>query len=227
MFDALAPWLLVAASGALHGLNPLAGWGAALLAAPQSQSPTATLRHGTLHCLLPVAIGHLGAVALAAWLAQRGRFGPALAGVSPAWLALAGLALLALRWMAVRRRRARVGRTASGATDAGGPWLARLRAVALAAWSLAFAASQAVGAGLATGLLPFCGATGLAAGSSGPVAMALAATAVHLAAMLATTGAALTLARATGPRLAHCWRVLVRRCPSTALPTMPGCRTRA
>jgi len=216
MFDALAPWLLVAASGALHGLNPLAGWGAALVASPTSRPARTSPHHAMWHCLLPVAAGHLGAVALAAWLARQGRFGPALAGLSPTWLAVAGLALLAIRWAASRRRRMSVDAAPPRVNGPAPRWMPALRATALAGWSMAYAGSQAVGAGLATGMLPLCGGAGISPSDAvGPMALALGATAVHLAAMLASTGVALALTRTAGPWIARrgrAWCFLALRC---------------
>lgn len=84
----LWPWLAVAAAGAVHGLNPLTGWGLAACTA----APRATL--------LPLALGHAIAVAgvallVASGLARDG--GPLAAGC--------GVLLLA----AIARRRTRTG----------------------------------------------------------------------------------------------------------------------
>jgi hypothetical protein len=56
----LWPWLAVAAAGAVHGLNPLTGWGLAACTA----APRATL--------LPLALGHAIAVAAVALLVASG-----------------------------------------------------------------------------------------------------------------------------------------------------------
>ncbi|WP_116748353.1 hypothetical protein [Acidovorax sp. 99] len=57
----LWPWLAAAAMGALHGLNPLTGWGLATTWSLCARDHSMPLR-----ALLPMAVGHLAAVALTA-----------------------------------------------------------------------------------------------------------------------------------------------------------------
>ena len=56
-------WLAIAAMGALHGLNPLTGWGLATTWSLCARDHSMPLR-----ALLPMAVGHLAAVALTACL---------------------------------------------------------------------------------------------------------------------------------------------------------------
>lgn len=54
------PWLAVGALGAYHGINPAMGWLFAVALGLQEQS-----RKALLQALLPIAAGHLGAMAMA------------------------------------------------------------------------------------------------------------------------------------------------------------------
>lgn len=80
------PWLAVAGAGALHGLNPLAGWGVAACAS----RPAAML--------LPLALGHAAALAGTALV-----FAWAPEAATPALQA--GFAALLLAALALRRLR--------------------------------------------------------------------------------------------------------------------------
>lgn len=166
---ALWPWLAIAAAGALHGLNPAGGWLFAAVCAVRSGQ-----RRQALRSLLPVALGHAASVMVVA---------AAVAGVvalgwplDPGWVqGVAGglLALLALHHLCGRSPQAR--RTASG-------WLAL--------GSFVVGTLQGAGLMLVPALVPLC--MGDAAvreiTASGSVALALAAVALHMAAMLAVTG---------------------------------------
>jgi hypothetical protein len=55
------PWLAVAGAGALHGLNPAAGWAFAAACGMRSRDRTQSLR-----ALLPMAVGHATSIALVA-----------------------------------------------------------------------------------------------------------------------------------------------------------------
>ena len=84
------PWLAVAAAGALHGLNPVTGWGLAACSGSL---------HGT-RVLLPMVLGHLASVivvaaAVPAALQLGVEFDPRV---------LLGVAAAALLVSAVRRR---------------------------------------------------------------------------------------------------------------------------
>lgn len=175
------PWLAVAAAGAVHGLNPATGWA---FAAARAQG-----RAGILRALAPIALGHLAAVATVAAAV------PAALQLGVAFhpLLLQGLATAWLLALAVRHWRAREGGRACM------PWAG----TGIALWS--FVAGTAHGAGwmLVPALASVCGADGAARQitASGSIAVALAAVALHVAAMLVTT-AVLALAARLGMQAA-------------------------
>lgn len=76
------PWLAVGALGAYHGINPAMGWLFAVALGLQEQS-----RKALLQALLPIALGHLGAMAMAVAL-----LGFAQLLVAPGTLRLVGAA---------------------------------------------------------------------------------------------------------------------------------------
>ena len=164
------PWLAVAGVGALHGLNPAAGW--ALAAAGGG-------RAGAWRALAPVAIGHAASVAAIAALAALGLV--AQHGVLP-WLA-GGLAAFV------------------AAAHVSGHLPQRLQAAAgqagLTLWSLTMGIVNGAGMMLVPALIPLClsGSPAREITASGSMALALAAVAVHLAALLAVTGVMATLAQ--------------------------------
>ncbi|WP_457445818.1 hypothetical protein [Roseateles sp. P5_E4] len=143
----LWPWLALAGAGALHGLNPATGWG---LAACSKDARRA---------LLPIALGHAGAVGGVAVLV-------ALGGTMGSGQLLCGLLLL----LALALRRAKTG---------------------LALWSCLVASAHGSGMMLVPALVPLCLSTSPAREitASGSLLLALAAVAVHMAAMLAVTAA--------------------------------------
>ncbi len=164
--DTLWPWLLVAVAGALHGLNPCTGWGLAAACGLRARSG-----RGALAALLPIALGHAVSVAavaglLAAWLT---------AGTRPLqWLA-GGLLLCAVLLRLSRR-------TAPHLRDGAGR-------AGLALWSFIAATAHGSGLMLVPALVPLCLSASPAREitASGSLLAALAAVAVHLAAMLAVT----------------------------------------
>ncbi len=183
------PWLAVATAGALHGLNPATGW--AILAARDAGDPG---RVPAWRTLAPLALGQAASVAAIAGLAMLGLV--AHRGLLP-WLA-GGLALVV------------------AAIHASGHLPGRLRVPAaragLALWSFALGSAHGIGMLLVPALIPLCvsGSPAREITASGSMALALAAVAVHLAAMLATTAALAALAsrlrilvRAASPQ---CWR---------------------
>jgi hypothetical protein len=186
----LWPWLAIAAAGALHGLNPAAGW---LAAAACGTGPDG--RRQALRALLPLALGHAASVALVAAAVALGtapdrRLAQALAG-----------ALLAAACIAHR-----VGRNCPRVRG-------RARHAGLALWSFIVSGSHGAGLMLVPALLPLCGGGGPAR-PAGPLALALAAVAVHTAALLAVTAlAATTACRWATPLLAAARRagVALRR----------------
>ncbi|MDR6155980.1 hypothetical protein QF021_004069 [Acidovorax delafieldii] len=168
-------WLAIAAMGALHGLNPLTGWGLATACSLHANDRSMPLR-----ALLPMACGHLAAVALAAAAAVWGL------SLSPsALLAVAGgmagvVVLTRAHWPAAVWHRLR---------KPAGP-------MGMAVWSFGVATVHGAGLALMPALAPLCGGDGAAGGAapaggglSTPLLLALAALGVHILAMLAVTGA--------------------------------------
>jgi hypothetical protein len=183
----LWPWLAVAGLGALHGLNPATGWMFAAAWGMRSGERAQAWR-----AVAPIAGGHAASVALvaasAAWGLSADRLlVQVLAG---ALFAVATVAHLSGRIPAIAR---------APAGHAG-----------LAAWSFMAATAHGAGLMLVPALLPLCmgDASAPPTGDSRTFALALAAVAVHTAAMLAVTGlvasgvcrvAALTRKRACSP----------------------------
>ena len=164
------PWLLVAGMGALHGLNPATGW---LLAAACGVRSRA--RKDALRALLPIGVGHAASIALVAGAVALG-----LALDRGALQAAAGGLLLVAAALHLRRH---APRERSPAGTAG-----------LALWSFMTATTHGAGLMLVPALIPIC--TGAASAqqitASGSLLLALAAVAIHGAAMLAVTGAIAT-----------------------------------
>ena len=167
------PWLAVAGVGALHGLNPATGW--AFVAAWGERAGGRTL---AWRALAPIATGHAASVAAIAVLAALGLV--AQRGVLP-WVA-GGLAVCV------------------AAVHVSGHLPRRTRHVAgpagLALWSFAMGTIQGAGMLLAPALIPLCLSASPAREitASGSMLLALAAVAVHLAAMLAATALMASLA---------------------------------
>jgi hypothetical protein len=166
----LWPWLALAAAGALHGLNPASGWifGACV--------PGAGGRSQALRTVLPIAAGHVGALAVGAVAVPVA----IQAGLDIDRLVLpgvvVGLLVVAAHWFSARVRLE--------------PWW---RCGRLGVALCSFITSTAHGAGwmLVPAFMPLC-ATGLPGGAitaSGSVLLVLGAAAIHMAAMLATAAA--------------------------------------
>ncbi len=176
------PWFAVAAAGALHGLNPAAGW--AFVAAWRVHAGP---RARAWRALAPVALGHAASVAAIAALATLGLV--AGRGLLP-WLAGGGAVFAA-------------------AVHVSGHWPRCAPRVAgsagLALWSLAMGTAQGAGMMLVPTLVPLCvsGSPAREITASGSLLLALAAVAVHLAAMLATTALAAAAASRGWHGLAH------------------------
>lgn len=153
------PWIAVAGLGALHGLSPAGGW-VFVTARPAGRA------------LLPLAGGHLAAVAVTALAIAQG-----WAPDRDAARGLAAVLLLAVAW---RQWRAPEGRHPCG----------RPGDVALAGWSFLIGTAHGSGLVLVPALVPLCLSDGPARAitASGSLLLAMLAVAVHLAAMLATTG---------------------------------------
>lgn len=164
----LWPWLAVAGLGALHGLNPAAGWAWAAAWGVRSRS-----RARVLQALVPIAMGHLASVALVGtavvWGLSLDRVVlQVLAGgllVMGAWAHLAGHTPKAVR---------------APAGHAG-----------LALWSFIIATAHGAGLMLVPALIPLCMGDASPAregGAADALAPAMAAVGLHMAAMLAVTG---------------------------------------
>jgi hypothetical protein len=163
----LWPWLAVAGVGALHGLNPASGWIWAAAWGVRSRDGAQPLR-----ALVPIAIGHLASIALVAGAVYSGL------ALDRGWLQVLAAGLCVPVVLAhLSRHTPLVVRAPAG--HAG-----------LALWSFAVSTAQGAGLMLVPALAPLClGAPRAAATSAlGALGLALAALAVHTAAMLAVTG---------------------------------------
>lgn len=173
----LWPWLAVAGLGTLHGLSPTSGWMFAAAWGLGSHD-----RSRVQLALLPIAIGHTASVAIVVlavaqgMLVDRGRV-----------QVFAGALLIAVacyRWLrgaaSDANRRSVAGRAPAHAGHAG-----------IALWSCLMATVHGAGLMLVPALAPLCMSDTPAREitASGSLALALAAVALHLAAMLVTTGA--------------------------------------
>ena len=177
--DSLWPWLAVAGLGALHGLNPAAGWLFAACGARPGE------RRGGLCALVPIALGHIASVALVAIAVPLAwRLGWAIDSAALLGAAIALMLVLASHHIVGRAKRR--SRTPGGV-------------VPLALWSFAMATAHGAGLILVPALVPLCASDTPAREitATGSMLLALAAVAVHLAAMLAVTAA-----MASGARLA-------------------------
>ena len=164
------PWLTIAALGVFHGINPAMGWLFAVALGLHRRR-----RGVVLLSLVPIALGHALAVALAVVVALS--LGSLL---DRALLARVGGAVLVgwALWHAVRGHRARV-RVGMQAGMAG-----------LALWSFLMAGMHGAGLMLLPVLVPLCATPGTAVLDAGQaVAPALAALGLHTATMLLAIGA--------------------------------------
>jgi len=163
------PWLAVAGLGALHGLNPAAGWMFAAAWGVRSGERARALR-----ALLPIAAGHAASVALVAGAVALGLG----TGTGRAMLQASAGALLVVVAIAHRSGHARRMRVPAG--HAG-----------LALWSFMMSTAHGAGMMLVPALVPLCLSDSPAREitASGSLGLALAAVALHTTAMLAVTGA--------------------------------------
>jgi hypothetical protein len=163
----LWPWLAVAGSGALHGLNPATGWMFAAAWGVHSRDRTQALR-----ALMPIAAGHTASVALVAAAVALG-----LSTDRVALQALAGGLLVVLAMAHLSGRAAKRARTP-------------VKHAGLALWSFMMSTAHGAGLMLVPALIPLCvgDASAREITASGPLVVALAAVGVHTAAMLAVTG---------------------------------------
>jgi hypothetical protein len=163
----LWPWALVAAAGALHGLNPCTGWALATACGVRSGDLRDALR-----ALVPIAAGHAASVAAVAALVALGTS----SDTTPLqWLSGAVLLAVVLHRAGQRgvpRRRPQSGR------------------VGLALWSFTVATVHGTGLMLVPALIPLCLGDSPAREitASGSLLLALAAVGLHTAVMLSVTG---------------------------------------
>ncbi|MES2187275.1 MAG: hypothetical protein V4505_22185 [Pseudomonadota bacterium] len=176
----LWPWLAVAGMGALHGLNPATGWMLAAAWGVRSHGRTPMQRRArALRALLPIAAGHAASVALVAAAVVFG-----LALDRRLLLAVAGGLLVVAVLLHLSGHAPRMARAPAG--HAG-----------LALWSFLVSTTHGTGLVLVPALMPLCLGAGTGSGAaaatrvgtaSDALLLALAAVAVHTAAMLAVTG---------------------------------------
>ncbi|MBV8457820.1 MAG: hypothetical protein JO122_14520 [Acetobacteraceae bacterium] len=161
------PWLTIAGLGAFHGLNPAMGWLFAVALGLHRGS-----RRAVVLALPPLAFGHALSVGLVLAVV-------AVAGlvIDPGTLRLVAGAILltwaAYHWRYRHRHRVRIGMTAGF--------------FGLAFWSFLMAGAHGAGLMLLPAVIPLC--SGSAAFAGAPFVIALAATALHMLAMLVVTGA--------------------------------------
>ena len=171
MPDDAWPWLALAGLGAFHGINPGMGWLFAVALGLHRGS-----RQVVLASLAPIALGHMASVAAVVLLVVASG-----TVVEQRPVELAGGCLLlgwaAYRWRYGHRHRVRVGMTTGLA--------------GLALWSFLMATGHGAGLMLVPVVLPLCLAAGPGAEltAAGSLPVALAAIGLHMAAMLAVTGA--------------------------------------
>lgn len=169
----LAPWLAIAALGALHGAMPANGW---MFAAARG------IRAGSVaearHALLPIGIGHAVSVAVVACVMALGLSMDRVLCQRVAGALLVGMAV------------ARMLRGARPCWPAG----ATAGSAGMALWSFLMGSTHGAGMMLVPALVPLCLADNPAREitASGSLLLALAAVSLHTAAMLVTTGAIAT-----------------------------------
>ena len=159
------PWLAVAGVGALHGLNPAAGWIFAAAWGVQSQDRAQALR-----ALIPIGIGHITSIALVAAVVALGLW---VDRVMLQALAAGLFVLVTMHYLSGRAgKRARVGHAG------------------LALWSFMMSTAHGAALMLVPALIPLCigNTPGREMTVAGPLTSALGAVALHTAAMLAVTG---------------------------------------
>lgn len=165
--SSLWPWFVVAGVGALHGLNPATGWMLAAAWGMRSRDRVQALR-----ALVPIAAGHTASIALVAGAVVWG-----IAMDRVVLQALAGGLFVVTVIAHLSGRMPQAARAPSG--HAG-----------LVLWSFMMSTGHGAGLMLVPALVPLCAgdASVLEITGAGPLALALAAVGIHMAAMLAVTG---------------------------------------
>jgi hypothetical protein len=165
----LWPWLAIAGLGALHGLNPATGWMFAAARGVQAHDDTQARR-----ALIPIAIGHVASIAVVVWTVAHGLSMDRALVQGAAGALLIGLAMIRLL----------------RGTGRHPPLDLRAGHAGMALWSFLMATAHGAGLMLVPALVPLCVAGGAASAitASGSLILAVAAVAVHTAAMLVATG---------------------------------------
>ncbi|MGK6309697.1 hypothetical protein [Variovorax sp. DT-64] len=163
----LWPWLVIAGVGALHGLNPATGWMWAAAWGVRSRD-----RSRAAWALVPIALGHAASVALVAAAVALGLSMDRVLLQAVAGGLLIVVALLHLWGRMPQRARAPAGHAG------------------LALWSFMMSSAHGAGLMLVPALVPLClgDASTPEISTSDSLMLALAAVAIHTAAMLAVTG---------------------------------------
>lgn len=174
--DIVWPLLTIAGLGALHGASPANGWMFAAACGARAGDDAQARR-----ALLPIAIGHTASIALVVFAVAQGVLmdRAQVQGVAGALLIL----VAAYRWLrgdALRTAGRRHIKTTIRGDHAG-----------IALWSCLMATAHGAGLMLVPALVPLCMSDNPARAitASGSLTLALAAVAIHLAAMLLTTAA--------------------------------------
>ena len=160
-------WLSVAGVGALHGLNPAAGWMFAAAWGVRLRDRTQALR-----ALVPIAIGHATSVALVAGAIAIGLSMDRVVMQILAGALLVVVAVLHLSGHKLKQTRVPMGHAG------------------LALWSFMMSTAHGAGLMLVPALFSLCAGNAATREitASGSLMQALAVVAVHMAAMLAVTG---------------------------------------
>lgn len=204
--DIVWPLLTIAGLGALHGASPASGWMFAAACGVRARDGAQARR-----ALLPIAVGHTASIALVVFAVMQG----VLMDRSRVQCLAGALLVLvaAYRWLRGTGRHAEGHRVVSIRSRA------RTDHAGIALWSCLMATAHGAGLMLVPALVPLCMSDTPAREitASGSVGLALAAIAVHLAAILVTTGAiASGLCRGLtqnprlldGAALRHAWTAL-------------------
>jgi hypothetical protein len=165
----LWPWLAIAGLGFYHGINPAMGWLFAVALGLQRKSQVIVFG-----ALVAIALGHAAAVAVV--LAAVLMLGLVIDGAvlsRAAGAALIGWAIWHARWG--HRGRPLVGMQTG--------------LIGLVLWSFVMASAHGAGLMLLPAFMPLCASTATPVTPDATIALALAALAVHTAAMLATIAA--------------------------------------
>lgn len=204
--DVVWPLLTIAGLGALHGASPASGWMFAAACGVRARDGAQARR-----ALLPIALGHTASIALVVFAVMQG----VLMDRSKVQSLAGALLILVAAYRCLRG----IGPRTADPRIVGARIHARTDHAGIALWSCLMATAHGAGLMLVPALVPLCMSDTPAREitASGSVALALAAIAVHLAAMLVTTGAiasgvcrglALRPDLLSGAALRHAWTAM-------------------